>query len=423
MVTNVFFVIGCTLTLVVFYLLAVAVLTSIRQLFADRNQLVLAEDLLHQKIKSASAFYKERSLMAEYTWNGFRKFEVKRKVPESEGVHSFYLYPHDGRKLPPFRPGQYLTFNLKVPGQTKNVVRCYSLSDGPSEEYYRVSIKKCLPPRDKPEAPSGLSSTYFNDVVQEGDILDVKAPSGAFYLDLHETTPVVLIGGGIGVTPVFSMLRAILNVQQQREVWFFLGIRHGKEHTYKEVLKEIQQTAANVHINICYSDPLPEDVEGSDFQHRERVSVELFKKVLPSNNYNFYICGPPPMMESLTTDLRAWGVPDDNVHFEAFGPATVKKAKKKDGDAPVTSGPDLTVGFSVAGKELKWTADAGTLLDLAEANDISIASGCRVGNCGTCVVAVKSGEFAYDTEPSFAPEAGTCLACQARPKSNLVIDA
>ena len=104
-----------------------------------------------------------------------------KKVFEADNVHSFYLHPHDGKDLPPFRPGQYLTFQLKLPDAAKPLIQCYSLSDRPGlRDHYRVSIKKCLPPRDAPEAPAGKSSGFFNDTLQEGDILDVKAPSGHF---------------------------------------------------------------------------------------------------------------------------------------------------------------------------------------------------------------------------------------------------
>ena len=95
-------------------------------------------------------------------------------------VCSFHLAPADGEPLPPFKPGQYLTFKLSVdePGreQCKTVVRCYSLSDRPRSDYYRVSIKRVPPPRDVPDAPPGKVSNFFHDNVQEGDIVDCLAP-------------------------------------------------------------------------------------------------------------------------------------------------------------------------------------------------------------------------------------------------------
>ena len=117
----------------------------------------------------------------ELSWNGFRKFEVKRKVPEGGGICSFYFSPHDGKDLPPFKPGQYLTFGLDIPGEKKQVIRCYSLSDSPHHpDYYRSSIKAVPPPRDTPDVPPGLSSNHFHNNVSEGDIIDIKAPKRPF---------------------------------------------------------------------------------------------------------------------------------------------------------------------------------------------------------------------------------------------------
>src|ERR1044071_9897361 len=147
---------------------------------------------------------------AKSQWNGYRKFTVAKKALECEEVCAFYLKPHDGKSLPAFKPGQYLTFQLDIPGRDKPLVRCYSISDGPHRnDYYRVTIKKEKPPADRPELPPGVASSYFCDTVKEGDILNVKAPAGHFCLDLARTNPIVLIAGGVGVTPLLCMAHAI----------------------------------------------------------------------------------------------------------------------------------------------------------------------------------------------------------------------
>ncbi|HJM90992.1 MAG: 2Fe-2S iron-sulfur cluster-binding protein [Alphaproteobacteria bacterium] len=361
----------------------------------------------------------------DLSWNGSRKFEIQRKQIEADGVCSFYLTPHDRKNLPPFEPGQFLTFNLPVPGQTKNIVRCYSLSDSPNHpDYYRVSIKRVPPPRDQPELPPGLSSNYFLDHMEEGDILDVMAPSGHFYLDMSSHNPVVLIGGGVGLTPVLSMLNAIVATGSQRETHFFYGIVSGKDHAFKDHLNQIARENINVHLHVCYSNPAEDDVGGEDYQHAGRVGVPLFKELLDSNNYDFYLCGPPPMMNSIVGDLGEWGVPEKNIHFEAFGPASVKKTKdeqKTDGAAPDVS---YEVNFARSNKKITWTPETGSLLELAECNGVNaINSGCRAGNCGSCITAIKQGEVEYVSEPGSPPEDGSCLACITVPKSNMEIDA
>ena len=127
------------------------------------------------------------------------------------------------------------------------------------------------------------------------------------------------------------------------------------------------------------------------------------------------------MMEAVVGDLQAWGVPDSRIFFEAFGPASVK-TKKTSEPKGESSGTGFEVTFAKSGKTVSWSADDGSLLDLAEENDVSIDFGCRAGSCGTCITALKSGEVEY-IEHCAEPEAGSCLACVAQPKTALVIDA
>jgi ferredoxin len=181
---------------------------------------------------------------------------------------------------------------------------------------------------------------------------------------------------------------------------------------------------------VVYSRPREgEDVEGRDYKYKGRVGADLFREVLPSNNYDYYFCGPPPMMNALFEGLREWDVPEDRIHYEAFGPATV--SKKKDADKAIEKAPSavsetatsIIVNFAKTGKEIAWDPDIGSLLDLAEDNDIPIDSGCRAGNCGTCETAIKSGDVDYLSEPGEAPEGGTCLACISVPKGSITLDA
>jgi ferredoxin-NADP reductase len=388
----------------------------------------LERDLLRKRIDQITDQQRMNREKTDASWNGFRKFEIMRKNSEGGGICSFYLTPHDKKPLPPFDPGQYLTFQLPIPGQRKPIIRCYSLSDSPHHpNYYRVSIKAVPPPRDQPEAPPGLSSNFFHDSLNENDILDVKAPGGHFFLDTTKHTPVVLIGGGIGLTPVLSMLNTICESGSTREVWFFYGVRNSAEHVMKEHLEQIAAEHENVHLMVCYSNPGDDDVAGRDYQHAERVSVNLFQRVLPSSNYDFYMCGPPPMMNTLVPELAAWGVPEKNIHFEAFGPATVKKAtpekNAEEKAAAAAAAESIEVVFAKSGKTVQWDAEADSILDFAEENDIAIDFGCRAGNCGTCITAVRAGDVKYVVEPGAAPEAGSCLTCISVPRSSITLDA
>ena len=400
-----------------------AFLGSLQRLAYERRHQRLAIDAMVHRVAAESAHSRVAYERAALSWGGTRKFRVAQRVEEGGDICSFHLVAHDGKALPPFHPGQYLTFSLPVPGQAKPVIRCYSLSDSPLErDHYRVSVKRIPPPRDKPEAPPGLSSSYFHDHVREGDILDVKAPNGHFFLDTAKNTPLVLVGGGVGITPVLSMLNNICVSGSRRETWFFYGVRNRAEHIMKDHLEQLARSHENVHLQVCYSDPTDNDVAGRDYQHAEWVGVDLFKRLLPSNNYEFYICGPPPMMSALTEGLADWGVPSAEVHFEAFGPASVKSAKAP-AAAEGADAPTFEILFAKAGKTVPWDPGAGSLLEFAEANDVVIDSGCRAGNCGTCTTAIRAGEVSYVNDPGAPPDAGSCLTCIAVPKTDLTLEA
>jgi len=358
------------------------------------------------------------------TWEGFRKFEIGKKVKENEGITSIYLVPHDKTKLPVFKPGQYLTFKLDIPGQNQPKIRCYSLSDRYHENYYRVSIKKIPPPRDKPDVPWGLSSSFFHDQLKVGDIVDVKAPSGKFFLDSESNMGVVLIAGGVGLTPMISMLNTLIKAGSNREIWFFYGVRNGKELAMGAHLRSIAQAHDNVKLNLCFSNPDESDKKDVDFQHSARVSVELFKQLLPSSNYQYYLCGPPPLMQGVTGDLKTWGVPDSDVYAEAFGPASIKPkkaAQEKVSESIVKQ--EFEINFAKSNKKLHWKPGDGPLLTFAAANGLILESGCGMGNCGTCAVAIRDGEVEYTSDHDAEPESGSCLVCVSEPKSNMTIDA
>ena len=187
-----------------------------------------------------------------------------------------------------------------------------------------------------------------------------------------------------------------------------------------------EQAAAqheNLHLNICYSRPEKTDVKGRDYHHQGRVTVDLFKQLLPSNNYEYYLCGPGPFMNSLTEGLTAWGVAEKSIHYEAFGPATVKKTAPPPTASETVMLSKLSVTFSKTGKTVRWNPSIGSLLEFAEASGVKIDAGCRAGNCGTCLVAVKSGSVDYLSPSGASAEQGSCLTCICKPKTDLVLDA
>jgi ferredoxin-NADP reductase len=222
-----------------------------------------------------------------------------------------------------------------------------------------------------------------------------------------------------------SMANALTESRAEREIWFFHGARNSRDHMFKDYMAGLAAENKSVQMHVCYSKPHESDVKGKDYHHEGRVTVDLFKQLLPSNNFEYFLCGPGAFMESITEGLRKWGVPDDWVHFEAFGPASVKRAAKPESKVAVTFPPfgGLDVTFARSGRKAVWMGAGRSLLELAEEARIKIDAGCRAGNCGSCIVAIKSGTVEYIGTHGADVEEGSCLACICRPTSALVIDA
>jgi ferredoxin-NADP reductase len=368
-----------------------------------------------RRIEAAARAARASKAIAD--WTGWRSFRVAAIVDEAQDVKSFYLTPRDSRPLAPFAPGQYLTFRLPVSAGGPPLVRCYSLSDRPRQDYYRTTIKRVGPPPDRPEAPAGRGSNYFHDHVQIGDVLDVRAPAGTFLIDPLEAEPIVLIGAGIGVTPLVSMLEAIVQTGLNRDVYALFGFRNGEEHPFKERTSAIAAENRHIYLHVNYSAPSKSDVLYRDYDHRGRLTLERLREVLPSNNFRFYVCGPVGLMESLVPALREWGVPESHVHFEAFGPASVRSASHtREKLQP------CTVRFERSGRTSSWDGSFRSLLEFGEAAGVKMPSGCRAGSCGECLTVIRSGTIATVKQPGIIVPANRCLTCISVPAGELVLD-
>ncbi|NJM91906.1 MAG: 2Fe-2S iron-sulfur cluster binding domain-containing protein [Rhodospirillaceae bacterium] len=354
------------------------------------------------------------------SWSGFRKFYIHKRANEADGITSFYLRPYDGKPVPRYLPGQHLTFRLQIPGNPKPVVRCYSLSDAPiHDNQYRVSIKRLGAPPGSAGIPDGVGSCFFHDVLEVDRIVDVKAPGGNFYLDMTDRRPVVLIAGGIGLTPMLSMANTIAYTKNRREVWLFYAVQNRHQHVMPGHLKRLAREHSNIHVVICYAEPTRDCVKGRDFHYRGRINRRLFQGLLPSKDCQFYMCGPPPMQDALIEDLRAWGVAEKDIKWESFGKRKGKKPAAPAVGDNVARVEAIEIVFARSGKVGKWTSEDETVLDVAEAAGVAMDSGCRAGQCGTCVTAIKQGSVRYLEEPGTQPLPGTCLACMAIPKEGL----
>jgi len=365
-------------------------------------------------------------------WEGFANFVVFKKIYHGESnICSFYLKPKDERlRLVSFQPGQHLVFQLPIPGAARPVTRRYSLSDRPGRDSYRVSVKLHLPPADVPDAPPGVGSSYFHKQLEEGSVseyknlIQVSSPAGDFSVDPFDSKPVVLIGGGVGVTPMLSMFNSIVELNESREVWLIYVIRNQQENIIfdEEMLHErtgeFLRTRGNVHLCIFYTksspDKEPGAVEGVKY-FAGRPSVAHLKEMLPSNNYRFYICGPEAMMDQFETEIEAWGVPEEDILTERFQPPTKRKTSGNTGEGN-------TIQFTKSGKEITFSAEDNTILDAAERAGVPIAFDCRAGSCGQCKVAVVAGKMSYNIRTNYKCPPGSCLTCSCIPDGDVVLD-
>jgi ferredoxin-NADP reductase len=420
-----------TLALIIFTtILAQVAFVMLLGLYRRRHQYKNLDNKTHRTETPAKPIKPARSSTDPanpvLSWDGFREFIVQRREIEDNKniVCSFYLVPVDNKPLPIFKPGQFLTFKLQIEDpyshELKSVVRCYSLSDAPRPEYYRVSIKRIPAPTNQPGVPPGLSSSFFHDHVREGSRLMVKAPSGHFHLMDEEPLPIVLIGGGIGITPMLSILNTVLENGINRDMWLYYGVSNGNEHIMKDHLQNLLKKHDNFHLHVCYSAPNENDIEGVDYQHNSLVSIPLLRATLKRMRSQFYVCGPKPMMESLVPGLEDWGVDKDDIYYESFGPASLIKHKNAE---RTTDAQLITVTFIRSGKSIPWNPAADSLLEFAESNDIDVASGCRAGSCGSCQTVVKAGDIDYNQEPDADVALGRCLLCISTPRNDLTLDA
>lgn len=241
-------------------------------------------------------------------WRGEREFKVARKEAESEEITSFYLAPADGKPVLDFQPGQYIGLRLFVDGQ--EIRRNYSLSAAPNGQTYRISVKR---------ENGGLASNHLHDDVQVGSSIQVFPPSGMFTL-ADTDRPLVLISGGVGITPTLAMLEAAL--QTSRLVHFIHFARDRGVHAFRHTIDALARKHPQLERFYCY-DEAPQD--GAEAPHAVgRVSTQQLAQWLPgkASEIDAYFLGPKPFMKQVRKSLRALGVPDPQVRYEFFGPAS-----------------------------------------------------------------------------------------------------
>ncbi|RZL92776.1 MAG: NO-inducible flavohemoprotein [Variovorax sp.] len=277
---------------------------------------VLAEIM----INAEAALYEEAEARPG-GWRGWRNFVVRHKHPESGVITSFFLEPEDGQPLADFKPGQYISIVVDVPRLGLQQVRQYSLSDAPNGKSYRISVKR---ESEGDAQAAGYVSNLLHDHVNKGDVVRLTPPFGSFHVDMQATTPVVLISGGVGLTPLVSMLKSVLK-NTDREVVFVHGARNSSVHAMKERVKASADTNPRLTSIVFYDAPLESDVQGYDHDHVGMVDLHRVSQSVLKPDADYYVCGPLPFMRQQVEALRALGVASSRVHYEVFGTDTFEE--------------------------------------------------------------------------------------------------
>ncbi len=249
-------------------------------------------------------------------WTGWRAFRVVGKQRESAEITSFYLAPADGGAVPAYQPGQYVSVRVFVPELGLMQPRQYSLSDAPGQDRLRISVKREAGGAD---TPAGRVSNALHDRLEEGGVIDVAPPQGDFHLREEGNAPVVLLSGGVGLTPMVSILNHLVGLNDERQIRFVHGCRNSSVHAMKEHVNDIAAGRANVRKAVFYEEIGHADQRGRDYDHAGRVDLLAIRDEVIVPDADYYLCGPAGFMRAQRAALNGLGVPDERIHAEAFG--------------------------------------------------------------------------------------------------------
>jgi len=394
----------------------------------------------------------------------FKSFKLTDKIKESSVITSFYFKSEDEAPLSPAKPGQYIT--LKIPKKRKpdskdeTTLRTYSLShDSSRTDCYRITVKRETAPLNVPNAPDGVGSCWLHDQLSIGDRIEIASPRGSFFLDESRARPVVLLSGGVGQTPMLSMLHSL--VKTNRNAVYLHACENGDVHAMQaEVSELVKAGQGRIDSHIVYREPTEEDRTQGLFDDEGFIDKALLKSLLPIEACHVYLCGPDPFMRAMYLLLIDLGIPKSSIFYEFFGKGTPLEALVPNEEAPKisplagTKGPksiaNLTfitnpdawsiekglehgkdtdnlqaggeVYFSRSDVTVIWTSEHKSLLELAESNGLAPEYSCRTGICNSCKYSLLEGEVAYFESPLELPDKNALLLCSSRPVGDIVID-
>jgi uncharacterized protein len=332
--------------------------------------------------------------------------EISRRVDEGGDIRSFYLQPQLPAKFTQLA-GQFLTVRARIDG--KNLSRTYTLSSGPADGEYRISVKR-----------DGVFSSYLHDQLQPGQRIQARAPQGEFYFDATRNEPALLVGAGVGITPMVAMARHLVaegvRTRHRRPV-SLVAIARGQQDMafYNELVELAQLSQGALNIVWCLTQSNGNTVPG--VSHYRRPDRAFYAQLLNAAHHQVFLCGPAPFMQDTYTLLRDLGVSDPDILAESFGPAGLQRDSAYSPDLAEAA----TVSFMDAAGELLteqlWQPADGSLLEFAEAHGLSPPFACRSGQCHSCRSQLVAGEVAHDAGRGLSLAQNEVLLCCARPEA------
>ncbi len=359
----------------------------------------------HQKLLAAKSEVPKQKPF----WSG--ELVLARIFDETHDVKTFRFVNPDGGKLPfEHVSGQYLNLKLEIDG--KRVNRSYTIASSPTRQHYcEISVKRAQ-----------LASKWIHENWREGMRIKIGAPSGKFYFAGHEAERVALIAGGVGITPMMSITRSLTDRGWKGDIYLVFSVRKKQDVIFAEELRYLTARYPNLHVLVTLTNDPDAEHDGA----RGQISREMLESFIPSFEHGpVMLCGPDPMMTAMRQLLVGMGIPDAEIHQEAFlapPPMSIEEAAAAEA---VEVADTATISFARSGKTAEATREQ-TVLEIAEENGISLPFECRSGICGQCKTKLVSGKVAMDTQDALTPgdrAKGLILVCQARCAKDIVLDA
>lgn len=308
-----------TITPAMYELVGANLLAAIQEVLGDAATPAIMDawteaynDLATLFITKEEHLYQEAS-QKKGGFRGQKAFVVTKKEAESSLITSFYLKPADGTEVPSFRAGQYVAVSVQMPNEPHLHTRNYSLSGCSTQKTLRISVKKEV------GNPQGIVSTYLHEQIGVGDTLLLGIPAGEFVLQATQK-PIVLIAGGVGITPLMSMFMELFH-QSDNEVLFIQCAKNSSVHAFKEMSQKLAAQKPSLQVISMYDDPLSVDVADGIQQFLGLLTLDILKEKLSSLDADYYFCGPAGFMKSVQQLLLSADIPSEQLHYEFFGPS------------------------------------------------------------------------------------------------------